>query len=49
MMQEAKTYADSGKQGVAWSVDSLEFAVRGSKTGLAASETGTGHGLWLQR
>ena len=49
MKQEAKTFAESGKQGVALSVDSLEFAVRGSKTGSAASETGNGHGLWLQR
>ena len=49
MKQEAKTFAESRKQGVAWSVDSLEFAIRGSKTGSAASETGNGHGLWLQR
>lgn len=49
MKQEAKTCAEIGKPGVAWSVDSLEFPLRGSKTGLAASEYGTGPGLWLQR
>lgn len=50
MKQEAKTCAESGKPGVTWSVDSLEFeTLRGSKTGLAASESGTGLGLWLQR
>ena len=49
MKQEAKTCAESGKRGVAWSVDCLEFPLRGSKTGLAASESGTGPGSWLQR